>query len=122
MSTLSCCPPCATVQTVNIPGVEGASGIDGVNGINAYTTTTADFVTDNAVNVVMNVDSSVWMVIGQVLIVGVGVGGGGSGPAHVKVMGLPSSTSASVLYLDIAGDIGNAQTILAGSTVSPSAV
>lgn len=121
--TLNCCSPCSTVQPAQIPGLEGAPGLDGVDGVNAYTHTSADFVLPNGGDVVLvTVDSSVWMVIGQVLILGVGVDGVGSGPAHMRVTSLPSSTSANMEFLNIAGDLLPGDTITTGSTVSPSAV
>jgi len=106
-----------------VPGLEGAPGLDGTDGINAFTHTTADFVLPNGGDTVLvTVDSSAWMVIGQVLIVGVGADGNGNGPAHFRVSSLPSSTSASLEFLNIAGDLLPADTVTSGSTVSPSAV
>lgn len=123
MNSLNCCSPCSEVQPAQIPGLEGAPGLDGTDGINAFTHTTADFVLPNGGDTVLvTVDSSAWMVIGQGLIAGIGVDGVGNGPAHFRVAGLPSSTSASLEFLNNAGDLLPGDTVGAGSTVAPAAV
>jgi hypothetical protein len=121
MSVLDCCRPCATVQTVNVPGPEGLESADGLNGVNAFTQTTVDFIIPAQGDVVTAaVASSIWMVIGQVVIVGVGVSGLGNGPAHFQVSSLPGSTSVGLEFLNYTGDLASGVTIGAGSTVSPS--
>lgn len=97
--------------------------MDGTNGINAYTNTTADFVLPNGGDTVLvTVDSSAWMVIGQGLIAGVGVDGNGSGPAHFRVSALPSATSATLEFMNLDGDLLPGETITSGATVSPASI
>ena len=121
-NSLDCCNTCATVQPTQVPGLEGAPGLDGVDGVNAYTHTTADFVVPNIGDTVLAaLESSVWLVIGQVLIFGVGVDGAGNGPAHFTVTALPDSTSATIQFLGLAGDLLPGDTVTSGATVSPSA-
>ena len=133
MSVLQCCPNCGTTITVNVPGadgpdgvdgVDGANGADGANGINAYTKVTDDpafVIPIIGGSVVVNVEDSTWMVVGQIVIIGVAVDGDGNGPAHFIVVSLPSSTSVELEYLGLSGDLADGETILLGSTVSPSA-
>ena len=134
MSVLQCCPNCGTTITVNTPGSDGPAGIDGVdgtngadgaNGLNAWTKVTDDpgvVIPAIGATATFNVEDSTWMVVGQVVIIGVAVDGEGSGPAHFQVTAIPSTTSVTLEYLGITGDIGAGDTILLGSTVSPSAV
>ncbi len=117
-----CTPCCATTQTVNIPGVEGANGADGTDGLNAYTVTTADFITpaDNA-TVPIFVGSTLWLVVGQNIIIGQGLGTAlaGPGPGTFKVDSIVSATQFVGKFLHFSGDVGNTVTISSGATVSP---
>lgn len=120
---LSCCTPCRKIEVVNVPGSEGLDGTDGTNGVDAFTRTTADFVVPND-GVTLGpipVENSTWMVIGQVVIVGVGWDGVGNGPAHFKVAAIPSSTSVNLTKLTNIDDLPMLSPIGSGSTVSPSA-
>ncbi len=121
--SLQCCQVCGTVQTVNTPGSEGAAGTDGTDGINAFSRTTTDtLLPGNGLNVIVDVDSSVWMVLGQIVIMGIGVDGLGTiGPQHFTVAILPSATQATLTQTNVAGDVG-AGTITTGAVVSPSAL
>lgn len=123
MSAVSnCCNQCGTTTTVNVPGSEGEGGTNGTDGVNAYTHTTADFtLPGDGLDVTVDVDSSVFMVIGQIFIIGVGYDGVGDGPQHVEVAAIPSSTSVTFTQRDVAGDLGTGD-ISSGSTVSPSAL
>lgn len=118
---LSCCNPCSTVETVNVPGIEGAPGVDGVDGQNAYTFLTADILSF-ANPVTANVISSVWMVVGQVLIIGDGYPSvGETNYAHFRVSSIPSSTQVVLTYLGYSVDNGDGDgTLLTGCGVSPS--
>lgn len=120
---LSCCTPCRKIEVVNVPGSEGLDGTDGTNGVDAFTRTTADFAlpNDGDTTAPVPVENSTWMVIGQVVIVGVGWDGTGNGPAHFKVASIPSSTSVTLTKLTNIDDIVPPATITSGSTVSPSA-
>ncbi len=117
-----CTPCCSTPQSVQIPGVEGANGANGIDGLNAYTATTADFVTpaDNA-TVPIFVGSTLWLVVGQTVIVGQGIGAAlaGPGPGTFKVDSIVSATQFVGKFLHFSGDVGNTVTISAGATVSP---
>lgn len=122
-SVLDCCTPCGTVQITQVPGNEGPAGTDGTDGVSAYTITTDDLliVVSPAVTTI-GVLSSVWLVIGQVLIIGAGISDlTVGGPAHFVVTDIPSSTSVTLEYLGSVGDVAPGETILAGATVSPSA-
>jgi len=119
---LQCCTPCATTETVNTPGGEGAAGTDGTNGINAYTTLTANLVIPaEAANVTAYVVSSVWMVIGQVLIIGEGIipSSAPNGWANFQVAAIPDATSVTLTFLNYTGDQIAGQTLASGATVSP---
>lgn len=121
-ATLNCCNTCATTETVNVPGGEGAAGVDGTNGVNAYTHLTTDLVIPVAPNTVtVGVESSLWMVIGQVVIIGEGVtpSDAPNGRAHFEVTALPSATSVTLEPLDYLDDTVAGQTLATGCTVSP---
>lgn len=123
-ATLSCCTPCATVETVNTPGSEGVAGTDGVDGVNAFTITTANIVIPGiGANVGASVESSVWMVVGQILVIGDGVNSVGEDEwAHFRVAAIPDATSVTLTYMGYTGDGGGDGTLLAGCTVSPAGV
>ena len=121
-ATLSCCNTCATVETVNVPGPEAAAGVDGSNGINAYTHTTANLTPIPAEGdpITIAVDSSAWMVVGQIVIVGDGLPSvGETGWGHFQVTGIPSATSVTLEFLNYSGDEVAGGTLLSGCTVSP---
>lgn len=122
-SVLDCCNPCGTIQPTQVPGLEGPPGLDGTSGINAFSTTTANFVVPAiSGNVVVTLDSSVWMVIGQVVIAGAGYANpAAGGPAHFTVTSIPTATTVELQFLGSVGDVLSGETILAGATVSPSA-
>jgi hypothetical protein len=115
-ATTSCSPCCAETQTVNVPGVEGPAGTDGANGVNgenASTITTADFAVPNVGNsVVVDVEDSGWMVVGQIVIT--------EGPANFIVATIPDSISVELTFLGYAGDVAPATNVVTGARVSPS--
>jgi hypothetical protein len=115
-ATTSCTPCCAETQTVNVPGVEGPAGTDGANGVNgenASTITTADFAVPNVGNsVVVDVQDSGWMVVGQIVIT--------DGPANFVVASIPNSISVQLTFLGYAGDVAPATNVATGARVSPS--
>lgn len=127
-SPLNCCSSCATVETVNTPGTEGEAGLNGTDGVNAFTITTEDITfVDGGGEAdvgVISVESSIWMVVGQVLIIGAGV----NGPAaetewgHFRVTAIPNATSVQLSYLDYTGDGGGDGVLLTGCTVSPAGI
>lgn len=119
-ATLSCCTPCAEVETVNVPGTEGPAGVDGTNGVNAYTTTTSE-IASFANPVSVDVVSSVWLVIGQILIIGDGFPSvGETNWAHFRVTAIPSATSVTLEYLAYPDDDGDLDGVLiVGCSVSP---
>ena len=121
-SALDCCSPCGTVQVTQVPGNEGPAGIDGVDGVSAYTTTLDNLlVVVSPTTTVIGVVSSVWMVIGQVVIIGSGFNASVGGPAHFNVVNVLTATSVELEYIGSVGDVPPGDTILAGAIVSPSA-
>lgn len=131
MSTLSdcCAPTCCTpstppVQIPGAPGATGAAGTNGVNGASAYTVTTNDFVNppDTVTPVTINVASSIWMVIGEFLIIGQGLGAAlaNPGPTTLKITAIPSTTSVTGLWQNFPGDVAAGATISSGAVVTPS--
>lgn len=121
-SVLNCCNSCSETETVNIPGVEGAPGVDGINGINAYTLLTADLtIPAIAATVLASVTSSVWMVIGQVLIIGEGIvpSDAPNGWANFQVTAIPDATSVTLTYLGYTGDTATGEVLATNATVSP---
>lgn len=123
MSALSCCNACGTIEVTNVPGSEGAAGTNGVDGLNAFAhTTTNTLLPGNGNPVDVDVDSSVWAVLGQIVVMGVGADGlGTTGPQHFTVAALPSATQMTLTQTNVAGDIG-AGTITTGGVVTPSAL
>jgi len=121
MDTVSCKPCCAETQSVNVPGIEGDDGSDGQDGQNAYTKTTSQFTVPAIGDpVTISVQSSLWMAIGETIVV--------DGPATFQVVSLPSSTTAALTFLGYPGDVapGTVIKIVAGlfvpATVTPTGV
>ncbi len=107
----SCTPCCSTTQITEIPGPEGQGGGDGQDGQNAYTLTTAPFVVPAVGDdVTVSVLSSLWMAIGQMLVV---VG------TFFRVVSKPTATSVTLENLGYTGGDPPGATINAGSTLSP---
>jgi hypothetical protein len=82
-----------------------------------------DFVTPAADNttVPIFVGSTLWMVVGQTVIIGQGNGAAllGPGPGTFEVDSITSLTQFVGKFLHYTGDVGNVVTISAGATVSP---
>lgn len=121
---LSCCTPCATTETVNVPGVEGQAGTDGLDGENAYTSLTAQFGVPGAnVQIPIIVASTLWMVVGQILIIGDGANSvGEDGWGHFQVISIQGATDVTVEYLAYPDDNNTDGVMFAGCTVSPAGV
>ncbi len=111
------CPQCgcAVVEAVNVPGLKGDPGNDGADGQNAYTITTADFILPAAnANVMVSVASSLWMAVGQNLVISDGTNVG-----NFLIISFPTANSVIVEWLNYPGDSVTTTTILSGATVSP---
>lgn len=112
MNTAPCTPCCSTPQVVNVPGVPGGNGVTPTNGINALSITSANFtVPAVGATVTVNVDSSLWYVVGQIVIA--------TGPANFSVSAIPTSTSVTLTFLGYPGDIAPASVIASGATIAP---
>jgi hypothetical protein len=123
-SPLACCNTCATTETVNVPGNEGDPGLDGTNGVDAFTHLTEGLLIPAEGNsITIGVESSVWMVVGQILIIGEGVipSDAPNGWANFQVTGIPSAVSVTLTSLQYPGDTpdGGGATLASGATVSP---
>lgn len=114
-STQPCVPCCTTPQVVNTPGSQGLPGSDGSNGLNAFSTTTADFIVPAiGATVTVLVTSSLWMVVGQIVIF--------TGPDNFEVTAVPTATSVTVKFLGYPGDGNPGDTVSSGSKVSPAGI
>ena len=112
-SPTPCVPCCSTPQSVNIPGGQGNPGVDGANGVNAFAILQAGIVAAGVgTGQTMIVDTSQWMVIGQVIVV--------DGPVHLRVTATPTVTMVQATELGYAGDIMGA--IAAGAKIGPAGV
>lgn len=108
-----CVPCCSTPQTVNVPGIEGPAGADGDNGINAYSVLQTGFVAAGVgTSHTLTVDTSLWMVVGQIIVV--------DGPVHMIVVATPTATTVTATELGYAGDVVGA--IAAFAKISPAGV
>lgn len=127
-SSLSdCCSPCASPTVVNVvgsPGLNGAAGASGANGINAFSLTTAQFNVppDLVTPVTISVSSTLWMVVGENIVVGQGVGAAlpSPGPGSFKITAIPSPSAVTVLWVKGANDVAAGTAISSGAVVSPS--
>ena len=114
----SCCPaPCSTPIVENIPGPQGTPGTNGTNGsngLNATSITTAQFTMPSvSSNVVVAVDQSQWIVVGQVV--------------YVQTAGyfLAISTGSVTITLENLGYVGNTSpttVITSGQKLSPGGI
>lgn len=115
MSTSNCCNQCPTTETVELPGPEGAdgaAGADGTDGINSFTTTSEDFdVPAVGQNVTIDVASSAWMLVDQIVFI--------PGAGFFVVVSKPTSTSVILTYLDYGFNTFTGDTVSAGAGVSP---
>lgn len=110
--SVDCSCACPAVETVLVPGTGGDPGTNGTDGLNVFTITSADFVVPAISSpVTVTVNDSTWMVVGQNVFV--------QGAGYFSVASKPSSTSASLTYLDYSGNTAAGNTITAGAGVSP---
>ena len=118
----ACCTPCEDVPTVQIPGAQGpagADGADGVDGVNAFTVTTANFTmpAEQAVVANVQVESSEWMTVGQILFI--------QSAGWMKVDAKPSDVLVDLFNLEDTAtsayteNAAPATVISSGVTVSP---
>lgn len=99
--SVSCC--CGETTTVEIPGPEGpqgpagpagAAGTNGTNGVNAYTFADSFTMPPEQFSVLVDVDDSSWMVVGQIIFVG-----GGAAQGYFQVISKPDDTSVMLFNL-----------------------
>lgn len=125
-----CCSPCASVQTVNVPGPQGAGGTNGTNGTNgtsAYSIAmatnpgdlTAGTIPAVGSDVPLKVSSTLWMVVGQIVIIGPQ-----NTPSrfHAVVKTIVSTSSVVVTALGYYGDAANPTTIPLNAVVAPAGI
>lgn len=124
-ATVPCTPCCATPQVTNVPGRKGDNGNNGVNGVSAYSIVTdvggftIPAVPGNTVTV--GVNSTAWMVTGQIVVAGMGYISIPSGPTiwgTFRVTTINSLTSVTLTWLNFSGDTGGA-TISQNGVISP---
>lgn len=123
----SCCvPTCATTPPVIIPGspgTPGAPGAAGADGVSAYSVLSASMVVpgDTSTPVTITVNSTLWMVVGEALIIGQGNAPtlANPGPATFKITAIPSPLSVTMLWLNAPGDVAAGTAISAGAIVTP---
>lgn len=112
---MSCCGSCGQEIVVNVPGSAGASGAAGTNGQNAFTLLTGALTIPAAnANVTAAVASSLWMAVGQILIVSDGTNIG-----NFQVVSFPSVAGVVLKWLNYTGDSVTTTVIASGATVSP---
>jgi hypothetical protein len=101
---------------VNIPGTAGAAGAAGAPGVNAFALTTISPLTIPATgsNVTQTVDSSVWMAVGQILVIS-----DRTNKANFQVVSFPSTSAVVLKALGYIGDTAAGTNIAIGATVSP---
>jgi len=100
--------PCCgtTTETVNTPGTAGG---------NAWTTTTEDItIPAGAGPGAVNVGTTAWMAVGQIVFISDDVD-----YAHFQVTAIPSTTQVTLDYLGYNGDAVNPAVIGSGAQVSP---
>jgi len=124
-SIQDCCTPgCATVPPVNVPGAQGPqgpAGADGSDGAPAYSIVTSLFVIPAVGNdVLVNLDNTLWLTVGQTVIAGQHFGGPATGPANFTVITINSATTATLRALAYPGDAVNPASIAAGGQITAS--
>lgn len=109
---------CVVSEITNVPGTPGTPGAAGANGQNAFTLTTANFNLPAAnSNVTVAVASSIWMAVGQNVIVSDGTNLG-----NFQVVSFPSVAGVVLKWLNYPGDSVTGTTINSGATVSPAGI
>lgn len=117
----SCCTPCDDPTTVNIPGAQGVAGADGTNGadgVNAYS-----FVAGAGFNMpaiagteTVTVDTTAWMVVGQIVYVG--------SAGWMRVSAITDGTTVDLENIETAGgaygeNVAAGTAIAVGEKISP---
>lgn len=106
---------CSTIEVVNVPGLTGPTGADGTNGQNAFTLLTSPLTLPAAnANVTAAVASSLWMAVGQNVVVSDGTNIG-----NFQVVSFPSVAGVVLKWLNYPGDSVTTSIIAIGATVSP---
>lgn len=113
-----CCTPCSTVQTTAIPGPAGASG---VNGANAYAILLAQLTVPPYLGQIqIQVDTTAWMVVGQIIIIGQGLAViTNKGPATFKIISVDTTQLVTIQFLQYIGDVAPGALIDQFAIVSP---
>lgn len=111
----ACCQACDSPVTTQVPGPAGAAGAPGTNGTNgrnAYTTTAAQFTMPAvSANVSVQVVSSDWATVGQVVVL--------STAGSFSVNSKPDATHISLTNLGYSGNAAPTTVIATSQTVSP---
>ncbi len=127
-ATANCACPCPDPTITEVPGAPGENGepgADGSNGVNAFTLTTTSAITLPAAAgpvtspAIQTFADTSWMAIGQTLIIS---DPNGTDWGSFRVLTLPSTTSATLTWLDYPGDATGTTSLAIGSQVSPSGV
>lgn len=114
------CSICEPVVTL-VPGSPAepcTPCADGAPGVNPYTSTSAAITLPavaGPVAVASSFGNTSWMGIGQVIFIS-----DGTNWAHFRVLTIPSSTSATLEWLDYADDAAGTTVIATAASVSPS--
>lgn len=114
-----------TPETTQVPGPQGAGGADGTDGVSAYSILTVGATFPGVGNsVTLNVNSSAWMVVGQIVIVGRGIVPiVNDGPWHGRITVIPTANQVTIQALGYTGDDTTAlNTIDIDGVVSPAGV
>ena len=118
----NCCTPCRDPNTINIPGAKGdpgESGLNGSSGINAFATILAGAVQPGVMaDVTLSVSSTLWMVAGQVIVIGTTATPGFMG--HYEVISILSASQVSVRNLGYPTNAIPGTLFAIGMTVAPS--
>ena len=118
-SPQDCCSECPVPTVdINIPGPQGdpgADGSDGADGINAFTLTNASFEQPAvSANVLVYVDDSTWISVGQILFV--------QSAGYFEVISKPDGISVTLENLGYDGNAAPTTIIASGKTVSAAGV
>lgn len=105
-SALNCCPNCSTPLVQNVPGTAGQS---------AFTTTTADFVVPAlGGQVTISVANSSWMNVGASYFI--------TAAGYFTLDAIPSLTSITLTYQNIAANTAAGNTISSGAKVTAGSI
>ena len=113
-AVIPCTPCCPTTQTVNVPGAQGFNGADGTNGSNAFTATSAQFTVTDGTAQTIQVLSSAWIAVGELLFISDGTHKG-----TFQVTAVPTTTSVTVAFLSYPLDTAVPFTMALAAVVTP---